>query len=136
MIYHILADVVLAGHVFFIAFVVGGFAAVILGAIFHYRWVRSLGFRIAHGAAIAIVVLQSWLGSACPLTTGEMQLREKAGGSTYQETFMAHWLHELLFFEAPDWVFSLCYTLFGVAVLGVWFLVPPRMPGNKFSNGT
>ena len=133
MMYHVLADAVLVGHAFFVAFVAGGFAAVTLGAILHWQWVRNFRFRIAHVAAIGTVVLQSWLGTICPLTTWEMQLREKGGGPTYQETFMAHWLHELLFYDAPDWVFYLCYTLFGGAVVGVWFLVPPRLPWNKSS---
>lgn len=136
MIYHILADVVLVGHAFFVAFLVGGLAAFTIGAILHWQWVRNFRLRIAHLVAIVSVVLQSWLGILCPLTTWEMQLREKGGGPIYQETFIAYWLHELLFFDAPNWVFNLCYTLFSGVVLGVWFLVPPRMPWNKSSNGT
>jgi hypothetical protein len=135
MIYHTFADVVLIGHAFFVAFVVGGFVAVTLGAGFHWRWVRIFFFRMAHLIAIVAVVLQTWIGIVCPLTTWEMQLRVKAGAPTYQESFMAHWLHTLLFFEAPDWVFNLCYSLFGCAVLGVWFLVPPHMPWEKTSSG-
>jgi hypothetical protein len=131
MMYRVIADAMLIVHAFFIAFVVGGLAAIILGAIVHWQWVRNFQFRVAHGIAIGVVVPQPLLGIFCPLTVWEMQFREKGGGPTYQETFLAHWLHELLFFDAPDWVFSLCYTLFGAAVLGVWLLVPPRMPRSK-----
>ena len=136
MIYRFLADVVLVVHAFFAAFVVGGFLAIVLGGCLHWRWIRNFRFRLAHLAAIFAVVLQSWLGNFCPLTTLEMQLRRKGGGPTYQDTFMAHWLHELLFFDASNWVFTLCYMLFGGAVLGAWFLVPPCMSRGKSSRGT
>lgn len=123
-----LADLVLVAHALFIAFVVGGLVAVILGASLHWQWVRSFRFRLAHLLAIGCVVLESWLGFLCPLTSWEMQLRERAGEATYPETFIAHWLHELLFFAAPGWVFVLCYTVFAGAVLAAWFLVPPHRP--------
>ena len=33
---------------------------------------------------------------------------------------------KLLFFDAPDWVFTVCYTLFGSLVLLTWYFVTPR----------
>ncbi|HIJ78792.1 MAG: DUF2784 domain-containing protein [Desulfobulbaceae bacterium] len=131
MSYPILADLVLVVHVTFVLFVVGGFLAVVLGGCFHWQWVKNFRFRLAHVVAILVVVLQSWLGHFCPLTTWEMQLRIKEGGPTYHDTFIAHWLHELFFFEASPWVFTVCYTLFGGAVLVGWFLVPPRRSRRK-----
>lgn len=130
MIQHRLADLVLVAHALLVAFVVLGLVAVILGATRDWRWVRNFRFRLAHLVAIGCVVLQSWLGFLCPLTVWEMQLREKGGEATYRETFVAHWLHELLFYDAPGWVFAIVYTLFGGAVLVAWFLVPSRRPGT------
>ena len=39
---------------------------------------------------------------------------------------VAHWLGRLLYWQAPPWVFTLGYTLFGAAVVSGWWLVPPR----------
>ena len=131
MIYRVLADILLAVHAVFVTFVICGLVVVIFGACFHWHWIRRFWFRIFHLIAILIVVLQAWLGMTCPLTTWEMQLRQLAGDATYQGGFVAHWVRELLFHEAPDWVFILCYTLFGAAVLGSWLLAPPRVPWRR-----
>lgn len=126
MAYRILADVVLVLHALFVCFVIGGLGAIWLGAILGWPWVRNLCFRLAHLSAILIVVLQTWWGIICPLTTWEQQLRERAGQATYAGSFVAHWLHECLFYEAPNWVFTSCYTLFAGLVLLSWIVVPPR----------
>ena len=59
------------------------------------------------------------------LSTWEMNLREKAGAETYSGSFIAHWLRELLYYQAPLWVFTAAYTLFGPAVLATWWCVRP-----------
>jgi hypothetical protein len=66
-------------------------------------------FRVLHGAAIATVVLQSWLGITCPLTDLEWWLRAQAGEVLPARGFIELWLHRLLFFQAPGWVFALAY---------------------------
>ncbi len=70
--------------------------------------------------SIALVVIQAWLGIICPLTILENHFREKGGDNTYGGSFIAHWLHKVLFFQAAPWVFGLCYTIFGIAVLFSW----------------
>ena len=125
-IYSLAADLLLLLHVTFVAFVVLSFILILIGKVLTWSWVRNPWFRIIHLAAIAIVVLQSWLGIACPLTTWEMALREKSGQSVYAGAFIAHWLQKLLYYQLPDWVFVLVYTLFGCAVFVSWFWVRPR----------
>jgi polyferredoxin len=78
-------------------------------------------FRYSHLAAVGIVVGQAWLGRICPLTTWENALRRRAGQSSYEETFIQHWLHPLLFYAAPAWVFTAIYSIFGVLVALVWW---------------
>lgn len=124
--YYILAaDALLLVHALFVAFVVLGLVAVYLGSWLSWRWVRNFWFRILHLGCIALVVLETWAGIPCPLTIWEMQLRTKAGQAVYGGSFIQHWLHDLLFYEAPAWVFLVLYTVFGSVVLASWFIVKP-----------
>ena len=120
--YNLLADTILVVHFAFVVFVVFGFMLILLGLLARWRWVRNRTFRITHLAAIGIVVLQAWFGQLCPLTIWENELRQRAGQSGYTETFVQHWLHEILFYEAEPWVFTTIYTCFGVLVVLIWVL--------------
>ena len=120
-----LADLVLVVHALYVAFVVAGFAAILLGLALGRPWARQPLLRYAHLAAIGIVVLQSWLGLECPLTTLETALRVRAGQAGYAQSFIQDWLWRVLFYEAEGWVFTTVYTLFGAAVVLVWWFAPP-----------
>jgi polyferredoxin len=122
----LLADTVLILHVAIAAFVVGGLVLIILGNLKRWRWVNSFWFRLAHLVAIAAVVAEAWLGVACPLTTLEMWLRSQAGAQTYGGGFIEHWLQQLLYYNAPAWVFGLVYSVFCLLVLATWWYFPPR----------
>lgn len=126
----LLADALLVLHVLFVAFVIFGLLLIYLGCFLHWNWVRNRNFRLLHLVAIAIVVAQAWLGMICPLTLWEMRLREMAGDETYSGSFIQHWLHSLLYYSAPEWVFILLYTLFGSLVLASWFAVRPQKRGK------
>jgi multisubunit Na+/H+ antiporter MnhB subunit len=124
--YLIAADAVLITHTLFVGFVVFGLAFILVGKFRSWDWVRNPWFRYAHVVAIGVVVILSWVGAICPLTTWEMALREKAGEATYSDAFLAHWLESILYYRAPEWVFIVCYTVFGLLVLSTWYWVPPR----------
>ena len=124
--YRLLADAVLMLHLAVVAFVLGGLLLVLAGKLRGWRWVQGWGFRLAHLAAIAVVVAQAWLGLVCPLTTLEMWLRAQTGASVYGGGFIEHWLQRLLYHDLPPWVFVLAYSLFGLLVLAAWVYVPPR----------
>ena len=124
--YRIAADAVLIVHALFVAFVVIGLLLVLVGNWRGWYWVRHFGFRLAHLLAIGIVVLQSWLGAICPLTSWEMSLRARAGDATYPGAFIAHWVERLLYYRAPDWVFATLYTAFAALVIASWIWVRPR----------
>jgi len=131
VIYRILADLVLLLHASFVVFVIAGLALVLLGAWRGWSWVRNPWFRLGHLLAIGIVVAQAWLGVLCPLTMLEMTLRERAGGAVYPGSFIAHWLESLLYYRAPPWVFTSCYTVFGLLVIAGWYAVRPRSFGSN-----
>jgi hypothetical protein len=120
------ADIVLLSHFAFVLFVVGGQIAILLGGWRGWRWVRGWGFRLAHLAAIAVVVAESWLGVICPLTWLEHRLRLAAGQTVEELSFVAYWVREWLFYGGPEWVFGLIYSLFGLLVLSSWWVYPPR----------
>lgn len=124
--YQLLADAVLALHLAIVIFVVGGLAFIIVGNLRAWRWANALWFRLAHLAAIAGVVTESWLGLACPLTSAEMWLRTQARATTYRGSFIEHWLGRVLYWEAPTWVFTAAYSAFGFAVAATWWWFPPR----------
>lgn len=126
ILYRLLADAVLLLHAGIVLFIVGLLPLVIAGGLRGWRWVREPWLRRLHLLAIAVVVAQAWFGVLCPLTTLELWLRRRAGEATYDGAFIAHWLRELLFFEAPLWVFAALYTLFGALVLAAWVRVRPR----------
>lgn len=123
--YQLLADVVLTLHFAVVAFVVGGLVLVIVGNLSNWRWVNRLWFRLAHLGAIMAVVAEAWLGVVCPLTTLEMGMRAKARVTAYRGSFIEHWVQQLLYYDAPAWVFVLGYSLFGLLVVVTWLIFPP-----------
>lgn len=129
--YLLAADVLLSLHVLFVAFVVLGLLAVFAGAALSWAWVRNPIFRIMHLLAIFVVTVQAWFGIVCPLTHIEMALRARAGDVVYGGTFISHWLQKLLYYEAPDWVFTACYTAFAILVAISWLWVKPRSIGKR-----
>lgn len=122
----LLANAVLFVHVGIAGFVVAGLLLVIVGNLKRWDWVNNAWFRVAHLAAIGIVVAESWLGFVCPLTTLEMWLRSRAGEASYGGGFVEHWLQQLLYYSAPPWVFTMVYSVFALLVLATWRYFPPR----------
>jgi polyferredoxin len=116
------ADLILIVHFAFVSFVVGGLAATWIGAGLHWRWVRRLWFRVAHLAAICFVAGEAVLGVMCPLTVWEDALRGRSG----ETAFIARWVHRVMFYDLPEWVFTAAYVLFALVVALTWWLVPPR----------
>jgi hypothetical protein len=117
-----LADLVLGIHFLFVLFVVGGLPAIWIGAVRRWRWVRNIGFRIAHLAAICFVAFEAVIGMACPLTVWEDALR----GGPVEDSFIARWLGYLLYYRLPEWVFIGAYVGFALLVAATWRRVPPH----------
>jgi hypothetical protein len=123
----LLADLVLAAHLAFLLFMLGGQAAIFAGWALGWGWTRNRWFRGLHLAGILFVVLQSWLGVVCPLTDLEHRLRSQVGDPGYERGFISDWLARLLFYSAPDWVFVLLYSLFALLVVISFIAYPPRL---------
>ncbi len=120
------ADMILLLHVLFVAFVVIGLVLIFVGKFRVWSWIRNPWFRIIHLAAITVVVVQSWLGLICPLTTIEMALRSRAGDTVYSGSFISHWLENILYYQIPPWIFAVSYMAFAAVVVASWFWIRPR----------
>lgn len=134
--YRLLADLTVIVHAAYVLFVVFGLVAVLIGYLRQWQWIRSLWFRGIHLLMIAVVVLEAQFGITCPLTTWEQRLRALAGQESYRGDFIANLVHDILFFDAEPWVFTLCYTLFGLVVAATFWLVPPRRPLRAKPHGS
>ena len=89
MSYRVLADLVLAVHGLFVAFVVfGGLLAL------WKRWIAYL-----HLPALARGALVIGMGWICPLTPLEISLRQQAGQQGYGGGFIEHYVLALIYPE-------------------------------------
>jgi len=116
------ADALLVTHFLIAAFIVGGLLLTWIGALLRWRWVRNPWFRYLHLCAIAFVALEALLGIACPLTVWEDLLR----GGLRPESFVGRWAATLLYYRAPEWVFTVAYVAWAIAAFATLKLVPPR----------
>lgn len=117
-----LADVLLVLHFGIAAFVVLGLIAVWVGAALRWSFTRNPWFRYAHLGAILLIAAEALLGVACPLTVWEDLLR----GGLRPESFVGRWVHRLLYYQAPEWVFAAAYVAWAAATVLTLVLVPPR----------
>lgn len=118
----LLADFILVVHFVFVLFVVLSLPLIWTGAIAGWRWVRNFPFRIAHLAAIFFVSAEAAAGIWCPLTLWEDALR----GTAPDKSFVARWIHALLFYDLPPWVFTAAYFVFAALVALTWRHIPPQ----------
>lgn len=117
-----MADALLVLHFLIAGFIVAGLILVWIGALARWSWVRNPWFRYLHLAAIAFVAAEALLGFACPLTVWEDLLR----GGVRPESFVGRWVHRLLYYQAPEWLFTALYAAWAVATILTLKLVPAR----------
>ncbi len=117
-----LADAILVLHFLIVAFIVGGLVLTWIGALAGWAWIRNRWFRYLHLAAIVFVAAEALFGVVCPLTVWEDMLR----GGARPESFVGRWVRQLLFYRAPEWVFTTLYAAWAAATLLTLRFVPPR----------
>ncbi|MHB0959823.1 MAG: DUF2784 domain-containing protein [Pirellulaceae bacterium] len=128
--YRFLADVTVVFHFAYASFIVLALAAIVVGWMRRWGWIRNFWFRLIHLLMIGGVAIESYFGVPCPLTVLENRLRQLAGQTTYPGSFIGTWANELLFFDASEVVFTLLYGLIFMLVLGSFLFAPPRWPSG------
>jgi len=114
MLYGLMADLVLALHLAFVAFVV-------LGGFLVWRWRRLAWVHVPvalWGAAIAVT------GFTCPLTPLENRLQRLGGRAGYQGGFIEHYVTAALY---PAGLTREAQIVLGVAALVLNLLVYRRV---------
>jgi len=126
------ADAILVLHALLVVFNIGALPVIWVGYFRDWHWVRNRYFRLAHLFLIGVVAAESLFGIVCPLTTWEDALRAAGGkDAMHSGGFVAHWLHRLLFYDFPEWVFTMAYLAFFVLVSITFYVVRPDFPARR-----
>ncbi|HAR96828.1 MAG TPA: DUF2784 domain-containing protein [Deltaproteobacteria bacterium] len=134
--YVLLADCVVLIHFLYVLFAAGGLVFILAGAGCGWAAVRNPWFRITHLVAVGLVALEAAVGIICPLTNWEYHLRRLSGGSVDENiSFVARLARLLIFYDLPEWVFTVVHILFGLLVVVTFILVPPVFGAKKQSAG-
>lgn len=132
--YGLLADLVLAIHVAYVAYILLGLVLILVGLWRKWHWVRSPWFRLTHLAAILVVVLELIFKTNCPLTVWEVKLRLLAGQPVSEATFVGRLMHYLLFGAVPGWVAPVIYIGCALAIGAAFAIAPPHRGREKQSS--
>jgi hypothetical protein len=126
MFYRVFADLIVAGHLAFIVFVV-------FGGLLVLRWHRLALLHLPAAAWGVLIELQGWL---CPLTAWENRLRTASGEAGYAGGFVDRYLVPVVY---PPGLTRGHQIVLGLAVLALnacvysWLLVrvlrEPRRAG-------
>jgi len=126
--YQLLADLIVVFHAAYVAVVVFGVPAILLGAWRGWRFARNFWFRVVHLLMIGIVALEALVGIFCPVTEWENRLRQLAGQPVEQGSFVGRWAHRLIFIDFSPEMLMLCHCLFAAVVIVMFVMIPPHRP--------
>jgi len=129
--YTLLANLTAMIHVAYILFVLAGQGLILIGWARGWHWTRARIFRMLHLAAIGFVVIETLSGIFCPLTLLENYLRARSGDALYSSSFIGYWVDWLIYYNAPEWVFALVYSVFFIVVVVTFIVYPPRRAKNN-----
>ena len=125
---NIAANMIAVAHLAYFVFIVGGMVAIVLGLRRNVGWVRNSWFRIAHVAAIHVVLVEEATGLPCPLNVLQWGAREAATGTTEASVGVGGLLDYLLYHTVSPLALDVMYWSFGVLVVALLWIVPPRWP--------
>lgn len=87
---------------------------------------RRRRWRAVHLSMMGATVLFALVFGGCPLTFLENRLWSAAGEAAYRESFLAHWLERLVYWEVPQaWL-----TAASAGWFALWAAVYRRLGGT------
>jgi len=127
LIYWCTAKTVAAVHLAFATYMVLGWWAIVLGALFRARWARHRLFRLTHLAGFLTLLAFALVGRPCPLTDLEFWLLEHSGELAYdQGPFLVRLIAATLYPDVSPALLFWLSLFFGSTTLALWWLVPPK----------
>lgn len=121
-----IADLILIVHFLYFLGVVVPVPLILIGRFCRWAFVRNIWFRRIHLTMLLAIVVQVPFQILCPLTVWEQHLRDRHGKTGPGESFIAHWVGRLLYYDFPLWIFSILYLTFGLLVILLYFRIPPK----------
>src|SRR5262245_20178756 len=115
-------------------FVLFGFLAILVDTVRRWEWTRNLRFRVMHLACTVLVGVESVLGTTCPLTTLENDLLRKGGKAGYERSFIGRVMNEVLFYDAPEHVFTIAYVVLSLLTIVSFVRVLRQSPSSANRN--
>ena len=116
-----IADLVMIAHLMLAAAMVAGFLIIPIGYNFGWAWVRNRRLRVCHAAVMGFVTAETIVGVTCPLTVLEHNLR----GDSSTQSFVGHWIQQILYWDVPHEVFIGLYLFCFLWVMYLWKRCPP-----------
>jgi hypothetical protein len=121
-----LANFVLFVHFIYVLGVIVPVFLIPVGWKLDWRWVKSRVVRAIHVGMMGFVLVEVFIGMACPLTVLENALLADSGKPGYEGDFIAHWVSKIMYWEMPPWVFMAGYAVFFTVIVLEWKVFPPR----------
>ncbi|HEX8773119.1 MAG TPA: DUF2784 domain-containing protein [Pyrinomonadaceae bacterium] len=132
--YGLLADLVVAIHIAYVAYIIVGMALILVGLKRKWNWTSNLWFRLSHLAAILIVILELIFKTTCPLTLLELKFRSLAGQPVTEATFVERLMYYILSGWLPGSFTNSIYVVVALVIAVTFVISPPRWRQGKQSS--
>jgi hypothetical protein len=120
-----LANILLVIHFAWALWMVSGVLIALLGFLWSRLWTWRR-FRIAHLIGLVLTATTPlWPGGTCPLTIWEWQLRAAGSPVTQPESFIIHWIREVLFWDVDPAILTMISATGAAAAAILFFFRPP-----------
>jgi hypothetical protein len=121
----LLADIVAVLHGLVVVFIAATAILIPIGLWRRWQWVRGFWLRTVHLAVCLCVIAFEWLNMACPLTTLEQALRDRAGQEGFEGSFIAHYVSETITLEVAPVVLAVPTSVLVIVVAVLYAVAGP-----------
>ena len=123
-----IAGALLLVHFSLAASITLGFFIIPIGYKLGWNWIKNRNLRLLHLSLMGVITVETIVGLTCPLTVLENMFRDV----DYSSSFISYWIAQILYWDLPNQVFVILYSLCLGWVLILWKVCPPI---QKMSDG-